>query len=107
MTPATAPRPPAAARPVLPAEAPPAVEPVADQRVGREWRDLLAIGALAIAGLLVAAAPGALRVPIGLLAVVLVPGYSLVAALFPNDEQIDLLERLALSLGLSYALIAL
>src|SRR5207245_4585088 len=45
-----------------------------------------------------------------LLAIVLVlfaPGYVLVAALFPRDVEIDWIERIALSFGLSIAVVPL
>ncbi len=47
----------------------------------------------------------------GLLAAILmvlfIPGYALVAALFPDDEEINWIERVALSLGLSIAVVPL
>ncbi len=39
--------------------------------------------------------------------VIFVPGYILVAALFPDDEDIDWIERVALSFGLSIAVVPL
>jgi uncharacterized membrane protein len=41
------------------------------------------------------------RIVLALAMIVLAPGYSLVAALFPAREDIDVLERMALSLGMS------
>jgi len=69
---------------------------------------------LAIVAILALAAPplalltdGPLRVALGLLFVLLAPGYSLVAALFPGRKQLEGVERLALSLGLSIAVVPL
>lgn len=81
-----------------------------DERAGaleghREWRDLVAIGLIALLGALAPAIPGLARVPIGVLAVLLAPGYALVVALFEPGEPFELVERLALSLGASLALI--
>lgn len=53
---------------------------------------------------------GPLRILFGLPIVLFIPGYILVYALFPSkktDEGIDLIERIALSLGLSLAVVPL
>jgi uncharacterized membrane protein len=47
------------------------------------------------------------RVPLGLLMVLFVPGYTLIAALFPRKEDLDGIERVALSFGLSIAVVPL
>jgi uncharacterized membrane protein len=47
------------------------------------------------------------RVGLGLLFVLFLPGYVLVAALYPRKDDLDLAERLALSLGLSIAVVPL
>jgi uncharacterized membrane protein len=39
--------------------------------------------------------------------VLFIPGYSLIAALFPGEKDIDLIERVALSFGLSIAVVPL
>ncbi len=44
---------------------------------------------------------------VSLLFVILIPGYVLVAAIFPTNDRIDWFERLALSLGLSIAVVPL
>lgn len=49
----------------------------------------------------------ALRIPLGLAMVLFVPGYTLIAALFPKKEDLDGIERLALSFGLSIAVVPL
>jgi uncharacterized membrane protein len=47
------------------------------------------------------------RVPIGLVMVLFLPGYALIAALFPRDNDLDGIERVALSFGLSIAVVPL
>jgi len=47
------------------------------------------------------------RVGLGLVFVLFLPGYVLVAALYPRKDDLDLVERLALSLGLSIAVVPL
>lgn len=49
----------------------------------------------------------ALRIVLGLPLVLFFPGYTLVAALFPRKDQLDGIERVALSFGLSVAVVAL
>src|SRR6266705_710857 len=56
------------------------------------------------AGLLVIVEMGNLA---AILLILFVPGYVLVAALFPNAKEIDWIERVALSLGLSIAVVPL
>jgi uncharacterized membrane protein len=76
--------------------------------------EFLAIGALALlllplvaAGVQGVPAPlPMLRLFLGLAYVLLAPGYSLQAALFPREDDLDAPERLALSFGLSVAIIA-
>ena len=48
-----------------------------------------------------------LRVGLGLLLVLLFPGYVLIAAFFPRRENLDGVDRVALGLGLSLALVPL
>jgi len=47
------------------------------------------------------------RVLLGLLLVLFLPGYSLIAALFPAKDDLDGIERIALSFGLSIAVVPL
>lgn len=59
---------------------------------------------IAMAGLLLALDIGNL---VAILLVLFVPGYVLVAALFPSANEIDWIERIALSFGLSIAVVPL
>jgi len=47
------------------------------------------------------------RIVLGLLLVLFLPGYSLIAALFPGNDDLDGIERIALSFGLSIAVVPL
>ena len=47
------------------------------------------------------------RIILGLPFILFFPGYTLISALFPGKEDLDIVERLALSLGLSIAVISL
>jgi uncharacterized membrane protein len=71
--------------------------------------DLLAIGAatfiLLATILLLPESP--IRVVLGLPFVLFFPGYTLIAALYPRKTDLDGIERLALSLGLSLAVVPL
>ena len=48
-----------------------------------------------------------IRTVLGLFFILVLPGYAATAALFPNRESIDIIERVALSIGLSIAIVAL
>ena len=50
---------------------------------------------------------GPLRIVLGLLFLLFFPGYTLIAALFPRKDSLDAIERVALSLGLSIAIVPL
>lgn len=50
---------------------------------------------------------GPLRIALGLAFVLFFPGYTLIAALFPRKDALDGVERLALSFGLSIAVVPL
>ena len=73
--------------------------------------DLVLIGIWLFAGIIVIYLPvlntTILRILLGLPLVVFIPGYSLIAALFPNNDDITLTERIALSFGLSIAVVPL
>ncbi len=67
--------------------------------------DLLAVVVFSILLLIAVAVSGEgpLRIALGLIFILFLPGYALIAALFPSGESIDWIERLALSFGLSIA----
>ena len=70
--------------------------------------DLLASMVLALATLVFTLTPLAnlpVRIPLGLVMVLFVPGYALMAALFPKKKDLDGIERIALSFGLSIAVV--
>lgn len=72
--------------------------------------DLQAAILLALATMIFTLTPLAdlpVRVPLGLLMVLFVPGYVLIAALFPKKGDLDGIERVALSFGLSIAVVPL
>ena len=80
-------------------------------RPARIPSDLLAAAALSLAMLLFTLTPlsglPVVRIPLGLLMVLFVPGYTLIAALFPGEADLDGIERVALSFGLSIAVVPL
>jgi uncharacterized membrane protein len=66
--------------------------------------DLLGIGSvMLLGGLLALVTGGPLRAAFGLALALLLPGYALTAAAFPRRDDLEPLERLALSFGLSVA----
>jgi uncharacterized membrane protein len=69
---------------------------------------MLCIGlALVLVGLVFFWPDSLLRQILGLVFVLFLPGYAATAALFPENEQIDGIERVALSFGLSIAIVPL
>lgn len=66
---------------------------------------LLALTALTIAVVLTTEGP--LRYILGTLYVLFLPGYAVVEALYPRGDELSPLERLALSIGLSLAVVPL
>ena len=74
-------------------------------------RDLALVIALTLACILFVMVPPLnetpVRVVLGLLLVLFLPGYSLIAALFPRGDDLDAIERIALSFGLSIAVVPL
>lgn len=77
------------------------------------WQDFqLALAGAGLLLLLIALSPWLwflqpLRLALGLVYVLFLPGYCLTAALFPRADDIDGIERLGLSLGLSVAWVSL
>ena len=57
--------------------------------------------------LVLAGIGGYVRYAVALIVVFVVPGYAVVAALFPRDGELDWIRRIALSVGLSIATVAL
>lgn len=82
------------------------VQPPPSQRMVNELPLVLAISLLA-AALVWFDGPTMLRVPFGLIAVLLLPGYSLEAALLPGGGGVGVVEHLALGFGISLAIIAI
>jgi Protein of unknown function (DUF1616) len=75
------------------------------------WFVLVLVAVFATAGsiYLLPASPPSIyaRYILGALMVLYLPGYSLIEALYPKKDDLDPLERLALSIGLSLALVPL
>ncbi len=74
-----------------------------------EFRDLQAIVALVIITAIFVMVPPLNETPIrallGFFLVLFAPGYVFVSALFPEEDELDGLERLALAIGLSICLV--
>ncbi|HPR65533.1 MAG TPA: DUF1616 domain-containing protein [Methanothrix sp.] len=74
-----------------------------------DFRDLMAIMIfVVIAALFIMVPPlndTPIRAVLGLPLVLFVPGYVLISALFPEKTELDLIERLALSMGLSICVV--
>ena len=73
----------------------------------RQYSDLLLIIILTILTVVFIKTPGLrktfIRSILGLILILFIPGYSLIAALFPRKMDLDGIERAALSFGLSVA----
>lgn len=72
-------------------------------------KDLLAVNGLSVALIIsVILVPySLLRIVLGLPFVLFFPGYTLICALFPSNQDLDNVERVALSIGLSLAVVPL
>jgi len=68
---------------------------------------LIAVASILLTVLIGCGAAGTLRVILGLPFVLFFPGYTLIAALFPGRDDLDGIERVALSFGLSIAVVPL
>src|SRR3972149_42796 len=75
----------------------------------RELDLLLVVASSLVLTAIILAIPSAkpARIILGLPFVLFFPGYALMAALFPRKDDIDPIERVALSLGLSIAVVPL
>lgn len=74
--------------------------------IKNEFKIIIALS-LALVLLITVAQVQPLRVALGLPFVLFFPGYTLIAALFPGKEDLDPIERAALSFGLSIAVVPL
>ena len=85
--------------------------PLIAEAAGEIPGDLIAIAALTAATLACVYVPvlneSFLRILFGVAMVLFVPGYALIAALFPAKDDLDGIERVALSFGLSIAVVPL
>jgi len=72
-------------------------------------KDLIFIVAFVLISVVIIAVPPLnatpLRAVVGFPLVLFLPGYSLVSALFPQKDELDMLERIALSIGLSICIV--
>jgi uncharacterized membrane protein len=72
-------------------------------------KDLIFIVAFVIVSVVIIAVPPLnatpLRAVVGFPLVLFLPGYSLVSALFPGKDELDITERIALSIGLSICIV--
>jgi uncharacterized membrane protein len=81
-----------------------------EKKLERRPLDLIAAVILALATLVFTLTPLnylPVRIPLGLVMVLFVPGYTLIAALFPKRGDLEGIERIALSFGLSIAVVPL
>ena len=77
----------------------------------KDKKDLILVIFLVVLSVVVISAPPLndtpIRAVVGFPIVFFLPGYSLVASLFPRDEGLDMLEKIALSIGLSICIVGL
>src|SRR2546422_11456961 len=79
-------------------------------RIGFHERphDLFAVAGTCLAALAaIAAGSGPLRFTLALLLVLFLPGYTITATVFPRRGEMDWIERIAMSIGLSLAVVPL
>jgi uncharacterized membrane protein len=74
-----------------------------------EFRDLQAIVAFVIVAAIFVLVPPLNETPVrallGFILVLFAPGYVFISALFPQQNELDVIERLALSIGLSICIV--
>ena len=89
----------------------PEEQPLIAQAAGDRPGDLVAVAAATVATLACVYVPilneSFLRIVFGVAMVLFIPGYALIAALFPARDDLDGIERVALSFGLSIAVVPL
>jgi uncharacterized membrane protein len=89
----------------------PEEQPLIAQAAGDIPGDLVAVAAASLATILCVYVPilneSFLRIVFGVAMVLFIPGYALIAALFPARDDLDGIERVALSFGLSIAAVPL
>ncbi|HQP72323.1 MAG TPA: DUF1616 domain-containing protein, partial [Methanoculleus sp.] len=89
----------------------PEEQPLIAQAAGDIPGDLVAVAAASLATILCVYVPilneTFLRIVFGVAMVLFIPGYALIAALFPARDDLDGIERVALSFGLSIAAVPL
>jgi uncharacterized membrane protein len=90
-----------------PAEGPTDRPRFAEAGMRREWRDLALVIVVSIVAFASVGFPLAFRIPVGILALLLCPGYALVATLFPDRQYLDFAERIGASIAASFAVIVL
>lgn len=86
-------------------------DPKVESRDSKKPTDLIIMALVTVLCIIFVLTPGLnrtfIRTILGLLLILFVPGYSLIAALFPRNDDLDGIERAALSFGLSVFLTAL
>jgi uncharacterized membrane protein len=78
-----------------------------ENKIGLDLAHILIIAVLCLIFVLVLPDGNVLRILFGLPFLLILPGYSLVSVLWTRKTELDMLERVALSLGLSIAIVAL
>ncbi len=73
----------------------------------RGTRDLALVAVCAVAATFVSGVAPAIGAPLGILAVIFLPGYALVSAILPDDAEIDRVTRIGVGIALSFAMMAI